>query len=218
MYREVKRGTKNRDIRCFGGCVSKSEFQRRIEFIRKRIALGYSQEEIAFLIGRYPRLIRDYEEMAARVRPGGADIAVLSEVMGEDVSALFPPEGDDVLRWKVSGTRIERKIVTYYEMTLETHEKPTPKFKAKERPLKVFDDRDEHSHVLGEIVLQRMLDGNYFLSSKSALEILSSFHKALVPKIRPIILKHAIHRLVADGQICCFQNSLAQLRYHKRMN
>lgn len=218
MYRKVKRGSKSSDIKRFGGCVSKSEFQRRIEFIRKRIALGYSQEEVAFLIGRYPRMVRKYEEMAAGVRPEGADIAVLSEVMGEDVSALFPPEGDDVLRWEVSGTRIEKKIVTYYEMILETHEMPTPKFKAKERPLKVFDDRDEHSHILGAIVLQRMLDSSYFLCSKSPLEILSSFHQALVPKIRPIVLKHSIHRLVADGQICCFRNSLGQIRYHKRMN
>jgi len=69
--------SKQSDIKKFGGRVSKSEFSRRTQFIDKRIALGYSREEMPFLIGRYPGLIRDYEEMAAGIRPGNADIEPL---------------------------------------------------------------------------------------------------------------------------------------------
>lgn len=225
MYRDANAAVRNAatinkqtDIKRFGGCVSRSEFRRRTEFIERRIALGYSRGEVAFLMGRYPGLVRGYEEMAWGIRPEGADIPVLSEIFGEDVSPLFPPQCEDALTWEVSGSRWVKGGFTHYEIVLETDAEPKPKFQAKEKLCSTYTDKDERDEMLASITLQQMLYGTYFLSSKSALEILSSLHRGLVPQIRPLILKHVIHGLIISGQLCCFRNGAGQLRYHKRMN
>ena len=213
-----KPNSEKSDTKKFSGFLSKSEFKRRGEFIHKRIALGYSAEEVSFLIGRNKMFIEHYEEMTPGIRPENADIQALSVVFREDMSAIFPPQGDDALKWKLSGTKKEEKGILYYNATLETDENPKPVVTAKERVLKEYENVPIRDHNLAFSVMYRLLEGNYFLSSRSPIEIYTSILNALTIKIRPIALKWEINQMVLRRKLCCFRNPEGKRRYHKYVN
>lgn len=201
----------------FFGFLTKSEFKRRGEFIHKRIARGYSAEEVSFLIGRNKKFIEDYEEMTSGIRPKNGDIDMLTKLFGEDMSTLFPPQGDEVLDWKISGTKKAKKNTLHYKATLETDEGPFPMITAEETIWEEYENVPIRDHNVAFDILTELLEGNYFLTSRSALEIFTSIQKVLTFKIRPMALKWEISHLLLSRKLCCYRNADGKWRYHTYM-
>ncbi|QEC51962.1 hypothetical protein EDD80_11818 [Anseongella ginsenosidimutans] len=206
------------DPQRFSGFVTKSEFLRRGEFIHKRIARGFSAEEVSFLIGRNKLFIEDYEEMSGGIRPDGEDIQALSELLGEDLSILFPPQGDDLLDWEVSGTKKEKDSTLFYQAALETDETGKLEIKAEETIWEEYENVPVRDHGAAFDIVTELLEGNYFLSSRSALEIFTTIQGVLAFKMRPVALKWEISHFLLSRKLCCYRNSNGKWRYHKRIN
>lgn len=86
------------EIQCghtYSGLINQEEFKRRYAFIKARINSGYSQEDVAFLLGKPPYFIKDYEELNGASKLILEDLAILSIILTNLYPEIIPFDPDE---------------------------------------------------------------------------------------------------------------------------
>lgn len=158
------------------GYIDQNEFIQRYFFIRKRIDNSLTRNELAFLLGRTPFFMIDYEELTATTKFDLTDIDLLSLILKNGKSEILQFDKKngqaDISREK----RLVRVIQREYERRIEynfvhpwtTYGENEPLF-AKE-PIYTSCPKEEQIKLIEAEVLKFLLEG-FFDRQRSACEI-----------------------------------------------
>ena len=114
--------SKHLSIQSYSGSLNQSEFVERYFIIKSRIKQGFTREELAFLLGRTPYFMTDYEELSP-IELELADFDIINSVLrGCNHEALNFDSKDGI--YDISNEkRLVRVIKTAYadHITYEFH-------------------------------------------------------------------------------------------------
>lgn len=166
--------------------VSAIEFEKVYMVMERRIALGYSDRELSFLLGYRALYVRDVENPLHTLRYTPKDTNYLLDIFGCKLADIMPP--------KVSALfyQIKVSVVSDPDGSL-TYEIFKEVSKKKFSPYRIVNSIDTGMSVKSDVqagLVLRYVDGlfssDYFQEPKTALEIfkkcVQKFGKKLSPK------------------------------------
>jgi len=194
--------------RTYSGIINQEEFKRRWALIKARILSGYSQEDLAFLLGKPPYFIRDYEDLNASSKLALEDLEILSVVLKNLYPEILPFDRDETgenEKRLVRGAAREIAGICYYTFTHPwTIDGKNIKIVTEEKVLCVgVNTLMEINNNIYESLLNLIAEG-CFNNWCRPLELFQLVNKQLNTRkasIRPSYLIPAIYKLIAEKKL-----------------
>lgn len=215
--------SKHLSIQSYSGSLNQSEFVERYFIIKSRIKQGFTREELAFLLGRTPYFMTDYEELSP-IKLELADFDIINSVLrGCNHEALNFDSKDGI--YDISNEkRLVRVIKTAYadHITYEFHHHW--KISGEIKPLRVVEPVICTAGVALKAMrlitdeIKNLLQLGYFKSSRSPLEIQKYIwhqYKYDANAWSVTFLKNIIYHFVKEGQLAVDCNK-GRFTYYER--
>lgn len=196
----------------FSGLVNQHEFLQRIQFMKSRILNGYTTEQVAFLLGRTPYFIRDFEELNP-VKLDGEDIINYTYLFTEslmDEDSFDRKKNDIDISYEkrmVRGIRISSNTEIKYEFVHPWTNNGICK------PLKLSEEliiSQSNLDTKLSTILTSLVLGGYFSNLRSPMEIFMKLENLTEPVSSLILpLRSAIYRFIHT-------NALLVKVYHEK--
>lgn len=189
------------------GYLNQNEFAERYLFIQRRIAHAMTREELAFLLGRVPYLIIDYEELSA-IKFDITDLDLMGLVLkGRQQQVLSFDKKDGV--YDISHEkRMVRVVKSEYPENIVYEFYHHWKIGGHHKPLKIVepviraDDFETEAINLITAELTKLMGLGYFAIRRSPLEIRDHIWATYRFKSNAwsiVFLKNIIYEWIRDG-------------------
>ncbi|SHG07197.1 hypothetical protein [Pedobacter caeni] len=200
----------NEQTHRYSGLVSQEEFNMRFGFSKSRIALGYTQEEVSFLMGKHPYFYCEYEEMNG-CNISDQDKVLLSAIYKAPFSAPLNFEPDDYgfkQKRLIKGARIFNDGIYCHTLThpwqiiidKEKRIKENKPIKFKELPFRIEQHQQVDAISEFRAILTDLLDCSFLRSPRHPLNIYEQIRlNYFNPILRPRFLKQVIYELMAKN-------------------
>jgi len=200
---------------CYCGYLDQTEFAQRYLFIKNRINNSMTREELAFLLGRTPYFVIDYEELSASSKLDLFDIDLLCLVMTrskyESLSFDKKDGKYDISHEKkmVRVTRTEYQEKINYEFNHRWY------VDGENKTLKLTEPIFQTSSFTDEAIrfindeLTRLISEGYFNVKRSPLEIRDrvwASHKYKSSAWSIVFLKNIIYEFIRDDKLMMAYN------------
>lgn len=195
---------------CYCGCVDQNEFIQRFMLIKNRIKNFYSRRDLAFLMGRTPYFINDYEEFSITTKLNLQDLDLLSSIFRiiDFNSVVFDTKVQkvDVSREKrmvrVLSQEFEDQILYTFYHPWTLYGSPV-NLKIIEPKFNLSLPSQEQIEKVKQVVLDLIASG-YFIVPRSPLEIYLSVSQILKYHIdawAPVILNDIMYIFIRENII-----------------
>lgn len=193
-------------IQRYAGLLTQDEFRLRYCFIKARINIGYTPEELSFLIGRPGFYIPDYEQLNNGIKLTLEDLEILSLILTNLYPEVLPLDIDDFgtnEKRLVRGKREE--IYGHYHYSFKhfwTIDGKSFEIHLKESVCKL--NETAAVSIAEEVVrgVHVLLGTDFFMKKqRSALEIfiaIKPLSKKYLPFVKPCHLMPVIYKLVKE--------------------
>jgi len=199
----------------FSGWITRSEFEIRSQFIRTRIKKKLLREEVAFLMGRAPNLLRGFEEMKPGIRLNADDASVLSLILEEDLQYLAASDNLDTDPQYFIGIKTDHSGLMYYELNHSWIDIDGGVTEINETTLLRIMPGEASLVKRAIKELGRLLKAGFFDQTQSGLDIWKLLQRTVDPDIRALVVRKAVHYHLVDKKLICFKNKEGMFRYHR---
>jgi len=189
----------------FSGLLNQHELSQRLQFIRHRIANGYTTDEVAFLLGRTPHYLKDYEELGP-IKLDGEDTINYTYLFTEPLchTDRFDTKNNSIdisyEKRMLRGQKIWSAIDIRHEYVHPWTWKGLCKAIVLTEPVKPAYSNFEVDEM--EDILSFLSKGNYFEVLSSPIEIYKKVVCTYEPAAKMILpLRNALYRLVHAQQL-----------------
>lgn len=202
----------NEQTHRYSGLVSQEEFNIRFGFSKSRIALGYTQEEVSFLMGKHPYFYCEYEEMNAG-NISDQDKALLSAVYKTPFSAPLNFEPDDYgfkQKRLIKGVRIFNDGIYHHTIThpwfiiidKEKKIRENKPINFKELPFRIEQHQQKDAVNEFRALLTDLLESSFLNSPRHPLHIYEQIRLHYFnPILRPKFLKQVIYEFMSKDKL-----------------
>lgn len=203
----------NEELYKYSGLASQEEFNIRYGLSQLRISLGYTQEEVSFLMGKHPYFYREYEEMKDGCDISDQDRLLICAIYKSSFISPISFERDEYgfkQKRLIKGVRNFKNGIYYHSLThpwliitdKERRVRENIPIQYKELPFCI--EQDCIMDALNEFrrILSDLLDGSFLRSPRLPLHIyehIRLYH--FNPILRPVFLKQAIYECIAKKVI-----------------
>ncbi|MBB6240032.1 transcriptional regulator with XRE-family HTH domain [Pedobacter sp. AK013] len=210
----------------YSGYIDQHDFIERVLFIKKRISNSLTREELAFLMGRTPYFINDYEEMTNTIKLDLIDMDLLSLTLKRNFNGGISFDKKDGLHDISHEKRMVRVTKYEYPDKLEYVFNHRWVEYGKNKPLKLIEPAFQPPNDGGEQVrlitneLTKLLSGSYFKTKRSPFEIYQyvwTAHKYRSSAWSILHLKNLIYELIRTEHLR-MSNLNGHFVYRSRIN
>jgi hypothetical protein len=195
----------------YKGLVTQDDFNVRFGFCQSRVAIGYTQEEASFLMGKHPYFYGEYEEMRDGTKLAESEKALLCSVFKTQLSSPINFERDEFgydYKRIIKGEREEKQGAYHYTLShpwLIRIEKGDNVIKKnfpityRELPFRLETQQQQEALALFDEAVNWLLRISFFQYPQSPLQIYERIrltHHS--PILRPRYLKEVLYRLIAE--------------------
>ncbi len=199
-------------VNSYCGYLNQSEFAERYLFIENRIIQGISREELAFLLGRVPYFITDYEELSTS-KLELADIDLIKKVFERHQYKILNFDSKDG-KYDISNERRQVRVVRRKYNQNIVYEFYHPwKIDGEYKPFKIIepliDAVNEEGVALITTELNKLIAQGYFKCRRSPLEIRDQIWAAYRYKSGAwsvISLKDIIYQSIRAGSLIAIKD------------
>jgi hypothetical protein len=194
----------------YSGYVDQNEFTQRYLFIKNRVNNSLTREELAFLLGRTPYFVTDYEELSTAVNLDLLDIDLLCQLMTRNKFEILNFDKKDG-QYDISHDK-KMVRVTRYNYLERIEYKFTHRWTilGENKPLRITEpifkciEYDDDPTTLIKVELTRLIAGGYFNPGRSPLEIRDYVWNAYKYKSSSWsaeLLKNVVYEFIRDNKL-----------------
>lgn len=198
-------------VRSYCAYLNQSEFTERYLFIKRRVAHGITREEFAFLLGRVPFFIIDYEELAT-IKFDLVDVDLMKIILKSYQDYDLSLDRRDGIYDISNEKRLVRVVRSEYIENIVYEFHHPWKINGENKLLKiiepvVYPDRTGlETEVVKLIVakLTKLMELGYFKTKRSPLEIRDCIWEAYKYKFNAwpvILLKNIIYEWIRQSKL-----------------
>ncbi len=195
----------------YKGLVTQDDFNIRFGFSQARIAIGYTQEEVSFLMGKLPYFYGEYEEMRDGTKLTEEENILLPLLFKTSLSSPIRLDRDDFgygCKRLIKGEREEKQGVYHYTLhhpwlvrvqkgKIEIKENLPIRFT--EIPFQLEAQQEKQAIALFAEAVNWLFHISFFQYPQSPLQIYERIRLAHHdPVLRPRFLKEVLYRLIAN--------------------
>lgn len=195
---------------CYSGYLDQSEFAQRYLFIKNRVNNSLTREELAFLLGRSPYFITDFEELLASAKLDLVDIDLLPQFLTRNKyeTLIFDKKDGqfDISSEKrmVRVTRFEYLDNIQYDFKHKWYVNGENEvLKIKEPKFQTYALEDESKKLI-RAELAKLIASGYFNIKRSPIEIREQIWQSYKHRSNAwcvSILKNIIYDLIRDERL-----------------
>lgn len=203
------RRTSSVKTRCYTGKLDQNEFVMRYIQTKKRIDNCFTRDELAFLLGKPPYFVIDYEELSPQAKPSIADIDLLNNILNR--SELIILQFDTTIhRVNISNEkRVVRVVRKDYPDKIEYHFSHPWTYKGLREPLLIVEpicvgnsQRQAESFIKRKVL--KLITTGYFNYGRLPNELYNDLWEIF--KFRsdawsPIVLKNAVYYFIRENKL-----------------
>jgi hypothetical protein len=189
--------------------ITQDEFNIRYGHCKSRIALGYTQEEVSFLMGKHPYFYCEYEEMRDGVKLIDAEKAILSIIYKTPFNSPLDFANDDFgfnQKRLIKGVRTYDEGIFKYTLThpwliiidSEKGIKNNLPITYKELPYRIEERCQLDALCQFRAIITDLLDNSFFQDPQLPIDIyqyIRLYH--FDPILRPVFLKQIMYVFIA---------------------
>lgn len=196
-------------VRSYCAYLNQSEFAERYLFIKSRITNGMTREELAFLLGRVPYFIIDYEELSA-IKLDLPDIDFMNIILKVHYREALNFDTKEGVYDISNEKRLVRVIKSEYSESIMYEFHHHWKINGKNKLLKIIepviytDGLEMETTELIVAELTKLMELGYFKIKRSPLEIRNHIWKKYRYKSSAwsiTLLKNIIYEWIRQGKL-----------------
>lgn len=197
--------SKNKDFSkklTFTGTLNTSEFEIMYRVKLKRICKGYSQQELAFLLGKNKDYISVREHLEGKKGYSFLDLNKLAFILDYEPPTFVPAKADKHMAiYRGSEVRENGKI--YYEVSIKAGAAHKLLFKLEEEDLEVihFPEDEERQLTKLKTFLTTLCEIGYFAEERTPFEILGCCSRTVPGYTRVRLIERAVNYCIEQKKI-----------------
>ncbi|TCC95025.1 hypothetical protein [Pedobacter hiemivivus] len=198
------------NTKTYSGYLDQHDFIARYLFIRNRINNSFTRDELAFLLGKTPYFIIDYEELSGSTKLGLSELDILCRILKRgsyETLVLDRTFGKIDISYEKRMIRVIQKEYTQklvYEFIHPWTSGGTSKSLKAEEPKYDFTDVERESKKLIKNEIARLIDAGFFTEKKTPLEIYEriwSTFRYCSDAWSAIFIKDIVYHFIREGKL-----------------
>ena len=186
----------------FIGTLNTSEFEIMYRIKLKRICRGYSQQELAFLLGKNKDYISVRERLEGKKGYSLLDLNKLAFILDYEPPTFVPAKANKITAtYKGSDVRENGKI--YHEVSIKSGASHKLLFKLEEEDLEVihFPEDEERQLTRLKTFLITLCEIGYFAEERTPFEILSCCSRTVPGYTRVRLIERAVNYCIEQKKM-----------------